>query len=155
MHLGRDEHVPWRKKGRRRANMAHIRQSRPVSGLGFQIKNRKIFQVVLSSLGRCYGFAGTLLGAGAGGVADIFEYLRRFFEYLPRFFSASSMRLEWAGRASAPWRRGGREREHDKAREREREREREGQSERASERERDKASERKSEREVRCACVCE
>ena len=31
--------------------MAHIRQSRPDSGLGFQVKVLKHFQVVLSSLG--------------------------------------------------------------------------------------------------------
>jgi hypothetical protein len=31
--------------------MAHIRQSRPDSGLGFQVKVLKIFQVVPSSLG--------------------------------------------------------------------------------------------------------
>ena len=34
-----------------RANMEHIRQSRPDSGLGFQVKVRKTFQVVPSSLG--------------------------------------------------------------------------------------------------------
>jgi hypothetical protein len=34
-----------------RANMAHIRQSRPDYGLGFQAKVRKTFKAVLSSLG--------------------------------------------------------------------------------------------------------
>ena len=34
-----------------RANMAHIRQSMPDSGLGFQVKVRITFQVIPSSLG--------------------------------------------------------------------------------------------------------
>jgi len=34
-----------------RANMAHVRQSRPDSGLGFQVKVLKPFQVDPSSLG--------------------------------------------------------------------------------------------------------
>jgi len=39
--------------------MAHIRQSRPDSGLGFQVKVLKIFYVVLFSLG-----LGVWLGCG-------------------------------------------------------------------------------------------
>ena len=31
--------------------MAHVRQSRPYSGLGFQVKSPKTFQVVVSLLG--------------------------------------------------------------------------------------------------------
>ena len=38
-------------RGRCRANMAYIRQSRPDSGLGFQVKVVEAFQLVLSSLG--------------------------------------------------------------------------------------------------------
>jgi len=37
--------------GRYRSNMAHIRQSRPDCGLGFQVKAPKTLQVVPSSLG--------------------------------------------------------------------------------------------------------
>ena len=39
---------------RNRANMAHGRQSRPESGLCFQVKVLKTFQVVPSSLGRVF-----------------------------------------------------------------------------------------------------
>jgi hypothetical protein len=38
------------------ANLAHIRQSRPDSGLGFQVKVLQTFQVVPSSLGRVHGY---------------------------------------------------------------------------------------------------
>ena len=34
-----------------RVNMAHIRQSRPDSGLGFQVEVLKTFKIVSSSLG--------------------------------------------------------------------------------------------------------
>jgi len=37
--------------GRCRANMAHVRQSRPYCGLGFQVKALDTLQVVPSSLG--------------------------------------------------------------------------------------------------------
>ena len=43
--------APLASQGRCRANMAHIRQSRPDSGLGFHIEVLKIFSVVLSSRG--------------------------------------------------------------------------------------------------------
>ena len=44
-------------RSRCRAQVAHIRQSRPASGLGFQVKARKTFEVVPFSLGdgtRCH-----------------------------------------------------------------------------------------------------
>ena len=38
-----------------RANVAHVRQSRPDSGLGFQVNVLKITRVVPSSLGSGFG----------------------------------------------------------------------------------------------------
>ena len=46
-------------------NMAYIRQSRPDSGLGFQVKVLEIFQVVSSSLGN-----GTPLIVNSSNVDD-------------------------------------------------------------------------------------
>ena len=54
-----------------RANMAHIRQSRPDSGLGLQIKVRKTFKGVPSSLGTTqtpmWGHSRFVLVLGASG----------------------------------------------------------------------------------------
>ena len=53
----RDEPIP-RSAVRCRANMAHIRQSRPDSGLGFQVHVLTLFEVVPSSLGSVRGVGG-------------------------------------------------------------------------------------------------
>ena len=48
----RQHTLPWGKPLRQSSNMAHVRQSRPDSGRGFQLKDLQIFSVVRYSLGR-------------------------------------------------------------------------------------------------------
>ena len=50
MSISAGDVVVLLRPGRRRANMAHIRQSRPDSGLGVQVKVLETFQIVPSSL---------------------------------------------------------------------------------------------------------
>jgi len=57
-----------------RANMAHVRQSRPDSGIGFQVKVPEMFQVVPCSLGS--GLDRVYLSSWIGVGAIVFRSMK-------------------------------------------------------------------------------
>jgi len=71
--------------GRYRENAAHVRQSRPDSGLGLEVKVSKTFQVVLISVGSCSGAC--LVELRGVGDAKLLEHRRVHVPHHPRHLS--------------------------------------------------------------------